>query len=390
MAQSMYLSTPVAVMPQAGSGGQSTMTVIYTDYGNTTVEEAQLSWNGTSWNVTQSSYPTGVQTAPLGSVYTMPSYVAENQGSGGTGEYLAVVQVSSSTPLATNTLINMFYSNTSPGTAPTYTAMSGVTIPGYGNVHAPRLVWLPGVGPLQTVGLLYQAENVLGNEELCWEVMLATSSPPTGWTLSHPSAPEHIGQMPGSQNIYYNSGFSAATVVSSFTSDGYTDNPGTQYLAYLAYTASGPVIETAVYTPGTSASWGDKQMLSTPGANPAPSYVKVTYTAPYTNSSDQQVAYANVFFDNFNSGVLYVDAQTASTPFGTCTTTCYTPAYSLNPVPPMGDTAPSYVNPRLEAPEYVFPPNNGNVPVWLQYQPTTTPPVPTYSLMFWEVPVPSL
>jgi hypothetical protein len=349
---SVASTTDVAVMPQAAE--QSTMTLVFTDNNNSTVEEAQLLWNGSYWSVTQFSYPTPVLTAPSDSVYMQPSYVSENQGSGATfeGEYLAVVELGTGDSPPPS-VIQVFYNGNA--TSPTY-VNTGLSIPGNSdsNIHAPRLVWLPGIDGLQTVGLLYQAGKTATDQWLCWEVILNEGD--SEWRLSHPSTPVYVGQMPNSQNIFYNTGFSVATVVTAYS----TDEPGTQYLAYLADTrGGGPFVQTEVYTPGISASWGSPQPLTTAGAEYPPSYVKVTYTTSYTTmEGDEPITvppYANVFFDNYTvpGDVLYVDAESAQTPFGSCTT-CYLPAYTLNPVPYEG----SFLNPRLEAPEYVFPTEN--------------------------------
>jgi hypothetical protein len=363
-------TTDVAVVPPGGAGGESTMTLIFTDQNNTAVEEAQLSWNGSSWSVTQFS-STPVLTAPSGYTYTMPSYVAENQGNSSSSvkcEYLAVVETDTESGV---TQIPVFY-NTDKGAGPSY-YNTGVALPGSQPLHAPRLVWLPGIADVQSVGLLYQAEDSSGNAWLCWEAMVANVNN-TMWTLFHPNAPdEQLFQMPNAQNVAYNSGFSVATVV---TADG-TDAPGTQYLAYLANTGSGSFIQTAVYTPyssGAPASWGHEQTL-TNSANDefyTPSYVKLTYTG----------SSVYVFFDyrpvGGSANTLYIDTLSASTPFGSCST-CYTPTYQLTtPAPPVGATW--YQNPRIDAPEYV---TSDYIPVWLQYEPSGTTP---YSLLFWSVP----
>jgi hypothetical protein len=55
----------------------------------------------------------------------------------------------------------------------------------------------------------------------------------------------------------------------------------------------------------------------------------------------------------------------------------------------VSDPNSTYANPRLEAPEYAFPTESADIPVWLQYQPTLTGTHLPYSLFFWEVAAPS-
>jgi hypothetical protein len=378
----------VAVVPPGGSGGQSTMTLVFTDVDNTAVEEAQLTWAAGSWSVTAFNR---VLSATTGNTYSMPSYVAENQGSGSAlGEYIAVVETTSTG----TTTIPIFYSASNSTTTPSYSPTTGATISGTA-LHAPRLVWLPGLPSHQAVGLLYQAEETSSNEELCWQVLLANTTN-THWALS---ALQYLGEMPFGQSVLYNSGFSVATVVTPYTNPatGVTDAAGTQYLAYLALDSTTGItyVETEVYTPGSDASWGNTQALtSTSGYPPdgyVPSYVKLTYSA---QDFPAQAPSVYVFFDYNNSPAsesLYIGNQSAETPFGSCAPTCYQPNSYLV-TPGVSTYMTTYVNPRLEAPQYLTTYTAGEdyLPVWLQYQDpaadsTTTP----YSLFFWQVPVPS-
>ena len=395
-------TTDVAVVPPGGSGGQNTMTLIFTDMSNTAVEEAQLSWTGSAWTVTAFSQAVPPST---GYTYTMPSYVAENQGSGTlAGEYLAVVATGPAPSTATQILT--FY-NQDTVASPNYYATpfpQGVTIPGGQPLHAPRLVWLPTIEGFQDVGLLYQAVDGSGNEQLYWEVLIAGPAKKS-WTLS---AQQTVGGMPTSrQNFVYNSGFSVATVVTAYTNGTLTDPPGTQYVAYLGNGSAGPVIQTALFTPstgGTPGTWTPIQTLPTTSTY-VPSYVKVTYTAPYTSTESEQVPpYGYVYFDrdlyinpSTGNGTLYIDNQTAVTPLtsNSCivpppgTSTCF--SHNLYLATPSAQCASStYANPRLEAPEYAFPTESADIPVWLQYQPSLPPPDPNpYSLFFWEVAAPT-
>jgi hypothetical protein len=113
-------------------------------------------------------------------------------------------------------------------------------------------------------------------------------------------------------------------------------------VAYLGNGSAGPVIQTALFTPstgGTPGTWTPIQTLPTTSTY-VPSYVKVTYTAPYTSTESEQVPpYVYVYFDRYapamGPGTLYIDNQTAVTPLtsSSCigTSTCFSHNLYLTP-----------------------------------------------------------
>lgn len=402
-------TSDVATLPPSASGSQDSITLVFNDNNASTVEEAQLTWHPTLhyWKVTAF-----YQILPpiSGTTYAMASYLGANGIGPGEGEYLAVMATT-----ATNSQIEVFYNNNQTGSAYAQMMLNATTylsVPNPANLsnslsfpdaiqHAPHLVYLPTTttncqptgSSCQSLGLLYETEDDSSYNyvHLYWEVITATATggSPSYWAVSPLGT---VSLMSQNQKYDYNSGFSVATVITPYS----TDAAGTQYVALLAQTqltedggGGVPFIETAVFNPSISSAgeWDNYEALTstTSAATPAPSYVKLTYSA---QNIATQPPYVYVFFDNGQNGgpagpyTLNLNGWAGTTPFAFCRTGCtsdYISTYTLTT--PAEDSTTSYSDPRLEAPEYLTT-DSVDIPVWLQYIPSTSS---EFSLFSWEV-----